>query len=1097
MQVVFTWLWVGVAVSLLVPPTLSFSHGASQASCLEMIPGHIRAHSQDPRHSHIILATSAHSYLPGQLVTVTVRSSRDFMGFLLQARRLEDTGFRIRTRGQAKAVEASKRLGPLLVGGSWALTPPSTHTLRCLSEGDTLTHSDKQLKRNLSFVWRAPDAPMGDIQFYMTAVQSYFVYWAGIQSAVVHDGSRTLHRLSNTTVVDGGNLLFEQHEDEITPPTGTSFQIKGNLWKNSIQFRITIYPSTGLGTDSPVTSRKAPIATTSKIHSNTSVKEPSKINNSRPEMDRFVTPESLTAGTNKILNVTSSIVTSSFLQKATKDRKTDTYTMMESSSGMPEEESTETNTPIRHTKDDKSSKILSNLINFSPTTPSFSLGEMKNMKDSSTVSASVTEQTSTSFPFLPNSLTPVFPLKDGKMLKVLGETILNKTENTTFISSTTDRFHNTSLERPITQYPPGSIKNQSSLELHTQNSSLLFWMTSLSHSKVVSQFSTKAQNSKFTPYQSSSAKPFTPKYQLHPQTGTIWSILISETSVSQLFPKSKSPLPKSHLRLETTTSYSSFQSQTNSIVIQTELLSLQTPPKKHQYQTPYQITTDLSQLPHEYQTGQRKPTSPHPQVKTAAPLRILTPPQTLSIFPPKIPTQNHQDSSSQTNQPRPDALPEASTNLEETRTQSHYQTDAPQANNFMRKQSQPSVSAKPFNPLAITLTFGKRFTSDISASIKDGQYPEFNPKVAFLSSTTPAPTDVRIRLHSSSVSVGPLYSSGGSSIQLSSTSALDTHRSKKILKTTPPVITPLISPTPISIPIPSVSVPPSSTTTGRNSSYSSKYPSSAPFLSFIPLSTSSSSITDSVFSSPSSSTISPIGSSTFTIDSSTSSSLSTSTSISSTFQTLSIPFYSSSSPLEPSPAPHHSRYNLVVPSSSQLPDQRTTLGQKLLNDEQAANSQSHVQSSSPDHNFLPRTMRTAIQPKPHPNLKQNHDHEPNLNNPNNDPKPKSPSQPSGAPDKDGKYPDIIPRHSNWELGMLLGCSAGLGMVLVVGLRYLYRQACGKQTEVTLNDREREYGRGERGLVHVQECRDLVKVRRIRENSFVVLAEYDVLASHGD
>lgn len=81
--------------------------------------------------------------------------------------------------------------------------------------------------------------------------------------------------------------------------------------------------------------------------------------------------------------------------------------------------------------------------------------------------------------------------------------------------------------------------------------------------------------------------------------------------------------------------------------------------------------------------------------------------------------------------------------------------------------------------------------------------------------------------------------------------------------------------------------------------------------------------------------------------------------------------------------------------------------------------------------------------------------------------------------------------------MLLGCSAGLGMVLVVGVRYMYRQACGKQTEVTLNDREREYERGERGLIHVQECGDLVRVRRIRENSFVLLAEYDILAKPGD
>lgn len=94
--------------------------------------------------------------------SVTVRSSRDFMGFLLQARIVEGSASGART-GVGAGVR-STRLGPVLVG-SWTLTPPGTHTLHCLSEDDTLTHSDKQLKRNLSFVWRAPDPPMGDIRF--------------------------------------------------------------------------------------------------------------------------------------------------------------------------------------------------------------------------------------------------------------------------------------------------------------------------------------------------------------------------------------------------------------------------------------------------------------------------------------------------------------------------------------------------------------------------------------------------------------------------------------------------------------------------------------------------------------------------------------------------------------------------------------------------------------------------------------------------------------------------------------------------------------------------------------------------------------------
>nr|XP_033465500.1 reelin domain-containing protein 1-like [Epinephelus lanceolatus] len=217
MQPTLQCFGVGVVLLSLAPPTMSFSRGASHVSCREMIPGHISAQPQDPQRSHVTLHTSASSYLPGQLVTVTVRSSRDFMGFLLQARSVEGAGVKARTGVGVGAGLRSTRVGPVLLGGSWTLTPPGTHTLRCLSEGDTLTHSDKQLKRNLSFVWKAPDAPMGDIKFYITVVQSYFVYWAGIDSAVVHDGSRSPWSGSNITKVDEENSDFVLQQDEALP----------------------------------------------------------------------------------------------------------------------------------------------------------------------------------------------------------------------------------------------------------------------------------------------------------------------------------------------------------------------------------------------------------------------------------------------------------------------------------------------------------------------------------------------------------------------------------------------------------------------------------------------------------------------------------------------------------------------------------------------------------------------------------------------------------------------------------------------------------------------------------------------------------------
>lgn len=69
MQSALHCLRVVVVLLSLAPSTQSFSHGASHASCQEMIPGHIRAQSLDPQQSYVTLHTSASSYLSGQLVT--------------------------------------------------------------------------------------------------------------------------------------------------------------------------------------------------------------------------------------------------------------------------------------------------------------------------------------------------------------------------------------------------------------------------------------------------------------------------------------------------------------------------------------------------------------------------------------------------------------------------------------------------------------------------------------------------------------------------------------------------------------------------------------------------------------------------------------------------------------------------------------------------------------------------------------------------------------------------------------------------------------------------------------------------------------------
>ncbi|XP_069779230.1 reelin domain-containing protein 1-like [Narcine bancroftii] len=152
----------------LIPFTCGFSHGASPSACADMKPKHISAHSQDPRSSFITVHTNGSTYLPGDQVPVTVRSARDFMGFLIQARRVTDDQ----------------------VAGTFILISSGSKLLKCFEDGDTVTHSDKSLKRNLSFVWKAPDQLTGDIKFFVSAVQSYFIYWSRIESGLISDQTK-------------------------------------------------------------------------------------------------------------------------------------------------------------------------------------------------------------------------------------------------------------------------------------------------------------------------------------------------------------------------------------------------------------------------------------------------------------------------------------------------------------------------------------------------------------------------------------------------------------------------------------------------------------------------------------------------------------------------------------------------------------------------------------------------------------------------------------------------------------------------------------------------------------------------------------------
>ncbi|XP_032620793.1 reelin domain-containing protein 1 isoform X2 [Chelonoidis abingdonii] len=189
--------------------TAAFSHGASLSACGDMTPKHIRAQLQNPRNNYITLHTNMSFYFPGDKVPVTVRSTRDFMGFLLQARRVSNDQ----------------------VAGTFVFIPPGSKLLTCFEDGDSVTHSDKSLKRNLSFVWKAPAQPIGDIKFFLSVVQSYFVYWVRIESAIVS------HQIQNRTPADSSkksSTIMPTPLQKPTDPKVTVTASKGSAPPNSI-----------------------------------------------------------------------------------------------------------------------------------------------------------------------------------------------------------------------------------------------------------------------------------------------------------------------------------------------------------------------------------------------------------------------------------------------------------------------------------------------------------------------------------------------------------------------------------------------------------------------------------------------------------------------------------------------------------------------------------------------------------------------------------------------------------------------------------------------------------------------------------------------
>ncbi|XP_063768568.1 putative ferric-chelate reductase 1 isoform X2 [Eleginops maclovinus] len=150
-------------------PVSGFSNGKVSVACGDMVPQHEHDPSPAPPPFSITVDTS--SFSPGDNITVTLQVASStptyFMGFLIEAR------------------EAGK-LNSQAVGSFVLTDPQESQLLQCgHTQGSGVSHRRGKRKTHIQAVWEPPNNPPQRVQFLVTVVHEFEVYWVRIKGPVV------------------------------------------------------------------------------------------------------------------------------------------------------------------------------------------------------------------------------------------------------------------------------------------------------------------------------------------------------------------------------------------------------------------------------------------------------------------------------------------------------------------------------------------------------------------------------------------------------------------------------------------------------------------------------------------------------------------------------------------------------------------------------------------------------------------------------------------------------------------------------------------------------------------------------------------------
>ncbi|KAM9845019.1 putative ferric-chelate reductase 1 [Aulostomus maculatus] len=159
-----------------------YSNGKVTSACGSMKPHHDVPAQTSPSPYH--LQTNTTKFRPGEHVQVILSGTSYFEGFLLQAR-------------------DATNLGSTSTVGTFTLTDPArTQLLTCNhKQGSAVSHTSDARQTRVVVTWIAPHNAPREVQFFVTVVTHYRVFWVRQPGPIISQHGVTPHPPQSTTAL--------------------------------------------------------------------------------------------------------------------------------------------------------------------------------------------------------------------------------------------------------------------------------------------------------------------------------------------------------------------------------------------------------------------------------------------------------------------------------------------------------------------------------------------------------------------------------------------------------------------------------------------------------------------------------------------------------------------------------------------------------------------------------------------------------------------------------------------------------------------------------------------------------------------------------